>query len=104
MINIVTAQLRSLSRFAKEIPMASFPNVSRIDTISGGKHAFKRLPSDQMTFGWVVNPDSDVTGTTVSLVIQKYQDQGFTIRPIGSGFTIRGGLLLFETTAGIKGR
>ncbi len=67
--NIVTAQLRSLSRFAKEIPMAKLSNVSRIDTISGGKHAFA-IASDQMTFGWVVNPDSDVTGTTVSLVMK----------------------------------
>lgn len=75
--NIITNQIRSLSRFTKEIPFAKLTHVSKIDTISGGHDAFA-ITSDQMIFGWVADPMTDVTGATISLTLKN------TYRPLSS--------------------
>ena len=67
--NIITNQIRSLSRFTKEIPFSKLTRVTKIDTITGGHDAFA-ISSDQMVFGWVANPITDVTGDTVSIVLK----------------------------------
>lgn len=67
--NIITNQIRNISRFAREIPFAKLSNLSLIDSISGGKNSYA-MSSDQLIYGWVVNPDSDVTGAKISLTLK----------------------------------
>ncbi|MEO5582889.1 MAG: hypothetical protein ABIR66_09365, partial [Saprospiraceae bacterium] len=67
--NIITNQIRSLSRFTREIPFSKLTKVSKIDSIEGGKNAFA-ISSDQMIFGWVADPITDVTGDTITLTLK----------------------------------
>lgn len=63
---IVTYQVRNLRRFTDDIPFAKLSNLSpfRIDVPEGDGFAMK---SDELIFGWVVNPETDVAGDTVTL-------------------------------------
>lgn len=67
--NIITNQIRNISRFVHEIPFSKLSNLSPIDSITGGKNSYA-MTSDQIIFGWVVNPDSDVTGAPVLLKLK----------------------------------
>ncbi|MCB0689027.1 MAG: DUF5060 domain-containing protein [Saprospiraceae bacterium] len=67
---IVTRQLRSVERFAESIPFNQLSNLAPVDSISGGIDAFA-MSSDQLIFGWVVNPRADVGGDEVHLYGQK---------------------------------
>ncbi len=67
--NIITNQIRSISRFTKEIPFSKLTKITPIDTITGGKNAYA-MSSDQMVYGWVANPGNDVTGETISLTLK----------------------------------
>ncbi|MEP7269708.1 MAG: DUF5060 domain-containing protein [Saprospiraceae bacterium] len=64
--NIITNQIRSVSRFTKEIPFSRLTHVKPLDSISGGKNAFA-ISSDQLIFGWLVNPDADVANAEVKI-------------------------------------
>lgn len=64
--NIVTHQVRHLRRFTDDIPFAKLSNLSpfRIDIAGGDGFAMR---SDELIFGWVVNPETDVAGDAVTL-------------------------------------
>ena len=64
--NMVTRQLRSINRFTSEIPFSKLSGVSAGE-ISSSKGDGYSIQSDQLTFGWVVNADSDVANCSVSL-------------------------------------
>lgn len=67
---IVTKQMQSIARFKESIPWNALTNVSRIDSSSGGSDVFA-MSSDQMIFGWIVAPESDVTNEKVIIPGQK---------------------------------
>ena len=63
---IVTNQMRSISRFKDAIKFNDLTNVMRVDSIEGGLNAFA-MQSDQLIFGWVVNPETDVTSERIRI-------------------------------------
>lgn len=67
--NIITNQIRNIARFTNEIPFSKLTKVSPIDSISGGKNAYA-ISSDQMIYGWLADPDGDVSGDTVTIKIK----------------------------------
>ena len=78
--NLVTNQLRSISKFKDAIPFSKLSNIAPVDsTLSGDSIANARvigsasetfaIQSDQMIFGWVVNADADVTADSVVIVL-----------------------------------
>ncbi|MBK8503094.1 MAG: DUF5060 domain-containing protein [Saprospiraceae bacterium] len=67
---IVTNQMRSISRFKEAIPFNQLTNLTAVDSINGGLDAFG-MSSDQYIFGWVVNPETDVTSESVVIYHQK---------------------------------
>ena len=64
--NIITNQLKSLDRFVSTIPFNKLSNIKQLDATVTGGDAFA-MSSNEVTFGWVVNPKADVTGATVSV-------------------------------------
>ncbi len=66
--NVVTHQLTSISRFVSTIKFSKLTQVTSVEAkIAGtGGDAFA-MKSDQLVFGWVVNPDSDVAGAKVTV-------------------------------------
>jgi hypothetical protein len=64
--NIVTNQLKSFEKFVSTIPFNKLSNIKQADaTISDGD-AFA-ISSNELTFGWAVNPKTDVTGAEVTV-------------------------------------
>jgi len=64
--NVVTGQMTSIARFTSYIPFSTLTGVLPVEgTLSHGD-AFA-IKSDQLTFGWVVNPETDVTGDSVKV-------------------------------------
>jgi hypothetical protein len=63
---IVSAQITSIRRFSADIPFEKLSNLSKaeISVSSGDGFAIK---SNEMIFGWVVNPQTDVAGKTVQI-------------------------------------
>jgi len=68
--NIFTNQNRSIAQFTRTIPWSKLTGLSRIENIIGGKHIFA-IESDQLIYGWVANPESDVTNTEISITPAK---------------------------------
>lgn len=66
---IVTNQMRSISWFKEAIPWNTLTNIHVVDSISGGLDAFA-MASDQMIYGWVVNPETDVSSEFVRIFDQ----------------------------------
>ncbi len=64
--NLVTHQLTSINRFAATIPFSKLTNVAVVEVKASEGDAFA-MKSDQLIFGWVVNPDSDVSGAKVNV-------------------------------------
>ena len=64
--NVVTKQLTSFAQFTSVIPFSSLTNIVPVEVTLSSGDAFA-LKSDQLTFGWVVNPVTDVTGDTVTV-------------------------------------
>ncbi len=64
--NIVTAQITSIRKFTDQIPFAKLSNLSKAEiTVSKGDgYAMK---SNELIFGWIVNPQTDVAGKTVRI-------------------------------------
>lgn len=64
--NIFTNQNKSIARFVNEIPWAKLTGLTRIKNITGGKHAFA-IESNQLIYGWIANPESDVTNAEIKI-------------------------------------
>ena len=64
--DIITAQITSIRRFTDQIPFSKLTALSKAEiTVSrGDAYALK---SNEMIFGWVVNPETDVAGKTVQI-------------------------------------
>lgn len=64
--NVVTHQISSLRRFTDAIPFARLTNLTpfRIGLNDGDGFGMR---SDQLAFGWIVNPETDVAGRQVSV-------------------------------------
>ena len=73
--NILTARITSIRRFTDKIPFANLTGIAPADVkcLRGDAYAMR---SNEMVFGWIVNPDSDVAGekiTVSSLKTGKYK-------------------------------
>jgi hypothetical protein len=64
--NVVTQQMSSIARFASEIPFSTLTNIKRAQATLSNGDAFA-MKSDQLVFGWVVNPVTDVTAAIVKI-------------------------------------
>ena len=64
--NIVTNQITSFERFVSTVPFSKLTNLNPIDVTLSNGDAFA-IKSDQLVFGWVVNPKEDVTNAKVSV-------------------------------------
>jgi hypothetical protein len=64
--NVVTAQITGIRKFTDQIPFSKLSNLSKAEiTVSKGDgYAMK---SNEMIFGWVANPETDVAGKTVHI-------------------------------------
>lgn len=63
---IVSNQLRSIRRFTDSVPFSKLSNLSRIDARIPDGDGFA-MQSDQLIYGWVVNPKTDVAGDSVTV-------------------------------------
>lgn len=64
--NVVTNQIRNLRRFVDEIPFSALTGLQPLDSVTFKGDAFV-MQSDQMIYGWAVNPYTDVVGDTITL-------------------------------------
>jgi hypothetical protein len=64
--NMVTNQLRYLSRFTEQIPYSKLTGLTPLEADNPGGHAFA-TGSDQLIFGWAVNANADMSGKTITL-------------------------------------
>ena len=64
--NVVTNQIRSLRRFTDAIPFAELSNLTPFPVAIAGGDGFG-MKSDELIFGWVVNPGTDVAGDSIRL-------------------------------------
>jgi hypothetical protein len=64
--NVVTKQLNSFAQFTFAIPFSDLTNIVPVEVTLSSGDAFA-IKSDQLTFGWVVNPVTDVTGDTITV-------------------------------------
>ncbi|MEO6329708.1 MAG: hypothetical protein ABIO55_12280, partial [Ginsengibacter sp.] len=64
--NIVTAQITSIKKFTDQIPFSRLTNLSKaaITVSKGDGYAIK---SNEIIFGWVANPETDIAGKTVQI-------------------------------------
>jgi len=64
--NIVTAQITGVRKFTDQIPFAKLSNLSKaeLSVTNGDAYAIK---SNEMIFGWIANPQTDVAGKTVQI-------------------------------------
>jgi len=64
--NMVTSQITSFRKFTDQIPFAKLSNLSKpeITVSKGDGYAMK---SNEMIFGWVANPQTDIAGKTVQI-------------------------------------
>jgi len=63
---LVSSQATSIRRFTDEIPFSKLTNVDHlnISVSNGDAYAVK---SDQIIFGWAVNPNTDIVGETITV-------------------------------------
>jgi len=64
--NVVTQQLTSIKRFTSGIPFNKLDQIVPVKATLSNGDAFA-MKSEQLTFGWVVNPETDVSGALVSV-------------------------------------
>ncbi|MDR3712822.1 MAG: DUF5060 domain-containing protein [Puia sp.] len=64
--NMISSQLTAIRNFTDQIPFArlSHPGKANVSVSKGDAYAIK---SDEMIFGWVANPQTDVAGKTVKI-------------------------------------
>lgn len=64
--NVVTQQMKSLAQFTTAIPFCNLTQIVPVQASLSNGDAFA-MKSDQLTYGWAVNPDSDVADATVTV-------------------------------------
>jgi len=64
--NMITHQITNLQRFSEEIPFSKLSNLTPVDASFTNGDAFV-MKSDQVAFGWAVNPKTDASGETVTI-------------------------------------
>jgi hypothetical protein len=64
--NVVTKQMTSIANFTKNIPFNKLTNLKPVDATSSNGDVFV-MNSDQLAFGWIVNPNADVTDAEVTV-------------------------------------
>lgn len=64
--NLVTSQITSIRKFTDQIPFSTLTNLSPVEVYipQGDGYA---MSSDQLTFGWAVNANTDVVGDTITI-------------------------------------
>lgn len=99
---IVTNQMHSIARFTRTLPFNKLTNLIRVDSISGGLDAFA-MKSDQLIYGWVVNPETDVASVVVNIYHQEAARYRLKIYHTWSGrwidekeINVTGDLISFE--------
>ncbi|HEX9935097.1 MAG TPA: hypothetical protein VGB38_07875, partial [bacterium] len=75
--NVVTHQLANMAAFASQIPFSKLTGLAPVEVSVTNGDAFV-MKSDQLTFGWVVNPESDVSGAAVKVL--SLPDGDYTLR------------------------
>jgi hypothetical protein len=61
-----SSRITSIRRFTDEIPFSKLTNVSRTEVQVSDGDGFG-IRSDQVVFGWAVNPDTDIVGETITV-------------------------------------
>ena len=64
--NVVTRQIKSIANFTKACRFNSLENLELLPAEISNGDAFA-IKSEQLILGWVVNPDSDVSGEQISI-------------------------------------
>jgi len=64
--NVVTFQMQSLRNFTGEIPFSKLTNLKPVEITNSDGDAYA-IGSDQLIFGWAVNPVTDMSGKTITL-------------------------------------
>ena len=64
--NMVTGQITNIREFTDQIPFSTLTHLSPVDVNIPHGDGFA-IKSDQLTFGWVANPNTDVAGDTVTI-------------------------------------
>jgi hypothetical protein len=95
--NVITRQLTSFSRFVSHIPFSKLTHVSPVPATLSNGDAFA-IKSDQLTFGWVVNPVTDVTGAVVT--VASLAEGNYTLQIY---HTWRGDFIYKETVSSTNG-
>lgn len=67
---LVSNQATSIRNFTNEIPFSKLTNVAQLDIEITNGDAFA-IRSDEVIFGWAVNPDTDVVGDTITVASLK---------------------------------
>ena len=64
--NVLTSQITSIRKFTDQIPFARLTDITPADISSAKGDAFA-IKSNEVIFGWVVNPVTDVAGDNITL-------------------------------------
>ncbi len=75
--NVVTQQMKSLAQFTTAIPFCNLTQIIPVQASLSNGDAFA-MKSDQLTYGWAVNPDSDVAAATVT--VSSLPDGGYKLQ------------------------
>jgi len=62
----VSNQLLNIKRFTDQVPFSKLSNFKRVNVSIPNGDGYA-MQSDQLTYGWVVNPKTDVAGDPVSI-------------------------------------
>ena len=75
--NMVTSQITSVRKFADQIPFAKLTNLSKPEISVSNGDGFG-MKSNEMIFGWVANPQTDIAGKTIQ--IKNVKDGKYRLR------------------------
>ena len=75
--NVVTQQMISIRRFTSSIPFSNLNQIVPVEATLSNGDAFA-IKSYQLTFGWVVNPETDVSGAVSS--VSSLQDGDYILQ------------------------
>jgi hypothetical protein len=68
--NVVTRQILNVRKFTDEIPFAKLSGLAPFEISIPDGHAYG-MKSNEMVFGWVVNPNTDVAGKSINITSLK---------------------------------
>lgn len=75
--NMVTAQLSSIKKFTDSIPFGKLSGISKGNIVVSKGNGYV-IKSNEMMFGWVANPETDIAGKTVQ--VNQVNDGKYKIR------------------------